>query len=78
MAVKDISRLNNQDRAHFTKTVAAGLFYSHPVCQPTGRNFLAQGGGNLEGFSGPATGVADSNIFREGSLLLEDRITDTF
>ena len=41
MAVKDIFRLNNQDRAQFTKAVAAGLFYRYCVRQFPGLNFLA-------------------------------------
>jgi hypothetical protein len=32
VAIKDILRLNNQDRAKLTKAVAAGLFYSYLIC----------------------------------------------
>jgi hypothetical protein len=77
-AVKDILRFNNQDRAQFTKTVTAGLFYRYLVRQFPGLDFLAQDSRDLERFSGPATGVADPNNFCKGVPLPEDSISDIF
>jgi hypothetical protein len=77
-AVKDILRFNNQDRAQFTKAVAAGLFYRYSVRQFPGLNFLAQGNRDLEGFSGPATSVADPNIFCKNIPLPENCIPYIF